>query len=151
MAAIAFAAYIHGMSEAGIAPNRVVQTIGDAPASAHFHLQDGVDSAGHDYCAALDLSVRHPDVLDSEQIQSVLDGLADHGFIGWYRPWGADSHIHVVFCGVRMKVQLRDQVHEWFDHRDGLADHGFDNFFMPTLEEGNICRALFLDHNPMNG
>ncbi len=151
MAQRAFDAYFAAMKAAGINPDRIVQTIGNAPASHGFHTADGVDEFGHGYCAAVDLSVKHPGALTDDEIQTVLDELAQRGFIGWFRDWGVNSHIHVVFCALKMKVQLRDQVHDWFQHRDGLADHGFDDYFMPTVDEDNTCRADFLAYNPPSG
>jgi len=148
-----FAAYVAGMMNAGLDPDRVIQVVGDAPASAGFHLPDGhfTNSVGHleNYTAALDLSVKHPGAhLTTEQIQTILDSLSEHGFIGWYRPWGRAEHCHMVYCGLPMKPQLRGQVHDWFQHRDGLADHGFNDFVTPSKAEDDACRALFLAHNP---
>lgn len=151
-----FQAYIAGMMEAGLDPDRVVQVVGDAPASAGFHLPDGTftnsDGEQEQFTAALDLSVKHPGArLTTAQIHKMLDCLSKRGFIGWYRPWGSSEHCHMVYCGLPMKAQLRRQVHDWFQHRDGLADHGFSDFVMPTQAEMNYCRALFLAHNPPSG
>src|SRR6185503_17656298 len=149
-------AYLAACAEANVSPDRIIQVVGNAPASQGYHLPDGqfTNSNGHleDYTAALDLSVKHPNGhLSTAQIKKLLDCLAKRGFIGWYRPWGDNEHIHVVYCGLPMKKKLRDKVHDWLKYLDGLVEHGYDGFVLPTTAEMNFCRALFLAHNPANG
>src|SRR5579859_6591816 len=71
----------------GITASRIMQTIGNAPASAGTHAQDGVVD-GHPYCAATDISVSG---LSNAQIQNLLARLAKVGFAAWFRWPGHDG------------------------------------------------------------
>jgi hypothetical protein len=108
----------------GVAAWRITQTIGNAPASAGYHAQDGsVD--GRPYCAATDLSVSG---LSSAQIHNLLERLAKAGFAAWYRKDGADgwrgaNHLHVVYANAKMKAQLRAQVRSFLVGRNGLVSN----------------------------
>lgn len=154
MHSLAWDKYKLACFQANINPARVVQTIGNAPASAGYHAKDGIDPAdGNPYCAAVDLSVKHPDVLTPQQIHTLQMKLANNGFISWWRHTGSftnNQHIHAVYCGVNMKIQLRQQVHDWFKGRDGLVDEGDDSWWQGNMtnQQENVCRALFLAHNP---
>ncbi len=140
----------------GIGQN-IVQTIGNAPASAGVHAQDGILD-GEPYCAAADISVLHPVALTDADIQSALSRLADHGFAGYYRKPGSlgwpicdEVHIHAVFAGIPMKRALRNQIHAWLHGLNGLAHEADYTYWQPSESQQQIVRALFLAHNPMNG
>lgn len=109
---------------AGVAAWRITQTIGNAPASAGYHAQDGVAN-GRAYCAATDLSVRG---LTATQIHNLLERLGRLGFAAWYRKDGVDGwrgadHIHAVYANARMKTQLRAQVRSFLVGRNGLVSN----------------------------
>ena len=131
---------------AGVEAARITQTIGNAPASAGYHAADG-QADGLDYCAATDLSVRG---MTTAQIRALLDRLAAHGFVAWYRQPGSDGwpageapHIHVVFAGVRMKAQLQGQVRDFLRGLNGLASHTPYRFWQPAAASLAIVRLLF--------
>lgn len=157
----AFQSYITAMFQAKINPEttgvggkRVVQTIGDAAASAGTHGKDGVDQFGHDYSAALDISVKHD--LKQAEIERLLECLADNGFAAWWRHTGSFSdnqHVHAVYAGVRMKYSLRQQIHDFLKHRSGLVGHADDQFWAHHMTDAqeNVIRTLFLAHNPAEG
>ncbi len=109
---------------AGVAAWRITQTIGNAPASAGYHAQDGSVN-GAPYTAAIDLSVSN---LSTTQIHNLVERLARLGFAVWYRKSGADgwsgaNHIHAVYANCKMKSQLRAQVRSWLNGRNGLVSN----------------------------
>jgi uncharacterized protein YraI len=109
---------------AGVEGWRITQTIGNAPASAGYHAQDGSVN-GHPYCSATDLSVSG---LSSAQIHNLLERLAKVGFAAWYRKDGVDgwrgaTHIHAVYANSKMKSQLRAQVRSFLVGRNGLVSN----------------------------
>jgi uncharacterized protein YjlB len=113
-----------GLRAAGVAAWRITQTIGNAPASAGYHAQDGTVN-GRAYTAATDLSVSG---LSSAQIHNLLEKLGKVGFAAWYRNNGVDgwtgaNHIHVVYANCKMKSQLRAQVRSWLVGRNGLVSN----------------------------
>jgi hypothetical protein len=132
-APIAYAALLHwglhprasdALRAAGVAGWRITQTIGNAPASAGYHAQDGSVN-GAPYCAATDLSVSG---LTSTQIHNLLEKLAKVGFAAWYRKdgvdgWSGANHIHVVYANAKMKTQLRAQVRSFLVRRNGLVSN----------------------------
>jgi len=108
----------------GVAAWRITQTIGNAPASAGYHAQDGSVN-GAPYTAATDLSVSG---LSAAQIHNLLERLAKSGFAAWYRQDGRDgwrgaNHIHVVYANCTMKAQLRAQVRAFLVGRNGLVSN----------------------------
>ena len=113
-----------GLRAAGVAAWRITQTIGNAPASAGYHAQDGVVD-GRAYCAATDLSVSG---LTATQIHNLLERLAKLGFAAWYRKdgvdgWSGANHLHVVYANATMKSQLRAQVRSFLVGRNGLVSN----------------------------
>ncbi len=131
---------------AGITSSQISQTIGGAPASAGYHLQDGV-SMGLAYCAATDLRTGG---MTETEIRALLERLALNGFAAWYRKPGSDGwpaseapHIHAVFAGVVMKTQLRGQVRDWLLGLNGLASHSTYRFWTPSAGARSIVRLLF--------
>ena len=89
---------------AGVTASRIMQTIGNAPASAGTHAQDGTFQ-GHPYSAATDISVSG---LSQTQIANLLERLAKVGVAAWYRPSGHDGwngvhHLHAVYANCLMK------------------------------------------------
>jgi hypothetical protein len=109
---------------AGVAAWRITQTIGNAPASAGYHAQDGTVN-GAPYSSATDLSTSG---LSSSQIHNLLEKLAKVGFAAWYRKdgvdgWSGANHIHAVYANSKMKSQLRAQVRSWLVGRNGLVSN----------------------------
>jgi hypothetical protein len=130
----------------GITASRIVQTIGNAPASAGTHAQDGVVN-GHPYSAATDLSVSG---LSNAQIQNLLARLAKVGFAAWFRWPGHDGwpasevrHIHAVYANAKMKTALRSQVRSWLVGRNGLVSNTLYGFFHWTAAEKAVVRGKF--------
>ena len=109
---------------AGVSSSRIMQTIGNAAASAGTHAQDGTFN-GHPYSAATDISVAG---LSATQIRNLLEKLAKVGFAAWYRENGHDgwigiNHIHAVYANCLMKLSLRSQVRSWLAGRNGLVSN----------------------------
>jgi hypothetical protein len=130
----------------GITASRIMQTIGNAPASAGTHAQDGVVN-GHPYCAATDISVSG---LSNAQIQNLLARLAKVGFAAWFRWPGHDGwpasevrHIHAVYANAKMKASLRSQVRSWLVGRNGLVSNTLYSFFHWTAAEKAVVRGKF--------
>jgi len=143
---------------------RIGQTIGNAVLSAGTHEQDGIDSDGNPYSAAVALSVRlvqgSSEYLPDATIAQICDDLFAHGFWPFPRlPWHPDdgwkeiAHIHCIYLGEPMKEPLQKQVHEAFAGHNGLAGDGVYHFWQPkseTQEEKDQIeanRALFLKFN----
>jgi hypothetical protein len=113
-----------GLRAAGVASWRITQTIGNAPASAGYHAQDGSVN-GAPYTAATDLSTSG---MTATQIHNLLERLAKVGFAAWYRKngvdgWSGANHIHVVYANCKMKSQLRAQVRSFLVGRNGLVSN----------------------------
>jgi hypothetical protein len=130
----------------GITASRILQTIGNAPASAGTHAQDGVVN-GHPYSAATDLSVSG---LSNAQIKNLLARLAKVGFAAWFRWPGHDGwpasearHIHAVYANAKMKSALRSQVRSWLVGRNGLVSNTLYGFFQWTAAEKAVVRTKF--------
>ena len=114
---------------AGVSASRIMQTIGNAAASAGTHAQDGTFN-GHPYSAATDISVSG---LSDTQIRNLLEKLAKVGFAAWYRHDGHDgwygvNHIHAVYANCLMKLSLRSQVRSWLAGRNGLVSNTIYQF-----------------------
>ena len=134
------------LRSAGVTASRILQTIGNAPASAGTHAQDGVVN-GHPYCAATDLSVSG---LSNAQIKNLLARLAKVGFAAWFRWPGHDGwpasevrHIHAVYANAKMKSALRSQVRSWLVGRNGLVSNTLYGFFQWTASEKAVVRNKF--------
>jgi hypothetical protein len=141
----AFEAYLQACAEAKIAPYRVTQTIGNAPASAGYHAKDGEEN-GAPYCAATDLS---DNGLSHAQIRKWLDRLAAHGFAGWFRNWEGNTHIHVVYAALDMKSQLFLQVVDFLNDRNGLKGHAKEKFYAAPPEYDRLIARGLKAKNPM--
>ena len=133
-----------GLRTAGVAAWRITQTIGNAPASAGYHAQDGTVN-GHPYTAAVDLSVSG---LSTTQIHNLLERLAKVGFAAWYRRNGQDgwvgaTHIHAVYANCKMKSQLRAQVRSWLVGRNGLVSNTLYKFHKFSATAKSIVKAKF--------
>jgi hypothetical protein len=144
--------YIMACYKAKVNPNnRIVQTIGNAPASAGTHAQDGTvleNGIQYGYGAALDL--RSKDLTD-QQKKVLLSHLFDWGFVGWYRYKGsffANRHFHMVYARYSMKRSLRNQVHAFMNDRDGLAGNQKEVFKVATVKQKQKLRTYFLRVNP---
>lgn len=146
MAPAAFDSYIRACFYAEVSPQRISQTIGNAPASAGYHARDGYAVEGGKlvaYCAAVDLRVYD---LNTSQIRALLIELATQGFAAWYRHEGGFSnnrHIHAIFAGLKMKRQLRAQVVDFLNDRNGLTNHDSEKFYTaPAALDAPIRDAL---------
>jgi hypothetical protein len=144
----------NALRAAGITSGRIMQTIGNAAASAGTHLQDGVIN-GHPYCAATDISVSG---LSSTQIANLLERLAKVGFAAWYRHNGHDhwvgvNHIHAVYANLKMKSSLRSQVFSWLDNRNGLVGNAIYTFHHWTAAARAVVSHRFAQsaHGTTNG
>jgi hypothetical protein len=149
MARVAWEAYVAASANANIniaarKDARVVQTVGDAPASKGFHAADG-EVAGEKYSAAVDLSVRN---LTRTEIATWLEELCRAGFCGWFRDWPGNRYIHANYAGLPMKPELRAQCRDFFAGRNGLAGHAHEEFWTASPELRRIPRTLF---NQANG
>jgi hypothetical protein len=118
-----------------VTAGRVMQTIGNASASAGTHGQDGT-AGGHAYSAATDLSVSG---MSDAQIKVFLKQLTNVGFVPFYRnpghdgwPSGEARHLHVIWAGAKMKLSLRNQVRDWHVGKNGLASHTKYSFYTWT-------------------
>ena len=130
----------------GVSASRIMQTIGNAPASAGTHAQDGVVN-GHPYSAATDISVSG---LSNAQIRNLLARLAKVGFAAWFRWPGHDGwpasevrHIHAVYANCKMKTALRSQIRSWLVGRNGLVSNTLYSFFHWTAAEKAVVRHKF--------
>jgi hypothetical protein len=130
----------------GVSASRIMQTIGNAPASAGTHAQDGVVN-GHPYSAATDISVSG---LSNAQIRNLLARLAKVGFAAWFRWPGHDGwpasevrHIHAVYANCKMKTSLRSQIRSWLVGRNGLVSNTLYSFFHWTAAEKAVVRHKF--------
>jgi len=139
---------------AGVSASRITQTIGNAPASAGFHLADGTVN-GHAYTAAVDLSVSG---LSRTQIHNLLERLAKVGYAGWYREnghdgWSGANHIHAVYANCLMKEVLRAQVRSWLLGRNGLSSNTTYHFHTFSAEAKRIVKGKFeqSEHGTTNG
>lgn len=136
----------------GITPDRIVQTIGTAAASAGTHAKDG-EVNGEPYSAAVDIRARDLSEYDKKKL---LGDLTSHGFAAWARITGQDGwygvvHIHAIWSDCYMKKSLRDQIHDWLHDKNGLVSHTEYQFFQPSKYAKDLVRNNFLKNNPMNG
>jgi hypothetical protein len=130
----------------GVTASRIMQTIGNAAASAGTHAKDGTVN-GHPYSAATDISVSG---LSNAQIRNLLARLAKVGFAAWFRWPGHDGwpssevrHIHAVYANAKMKSSLRSQVRSWLVGRNGLVSNTLYGFFHWTAAEKAVVRHKF--------
>jgi hypothetical protein len=150
-----FTAFINACFEAEVNPNRIVQTIGGAPASAGTHLKDGTDH-GQDYSCATDLSVRRAKYLpwpglSEAQIKRLLYQLERHGFAAFYRYRGSfalNRHIHMIYVKLPMKLALQKQVRDFVTGRDGLSGHHTEVFWRGPISWNSWLKGEFLKANP---
>ncbi|MDB4932080.1 MAG: hypothetical protein JWM10_4564 [Myxococcaceae bacterium] len=131
---------------AGVPDARIVQTIGNAAASAGTHAADGTAN-GLAYAAATDISTRG---LSTADIHELLTRLANQGFAAWYRwpghdGWPSDEapHIHAIYVGCRMKASLRSQVGSWLAGRNGLVSNTVYGFHTWTAAQRALIRAVY--------
>ena len=134
----------------GIAATDISQTIGNAPASAGTHAQDGTID-GVDYCAATDLRTQG---LTDADVYQLVDELASQGYAAFFRDPGKDGwpssearHIHAIYVGVPMKSALQAQVHDWLDGLNGLASHTPYAFYQADPAKKLLIEQLFAQFN----
>lgn len=133
---------------AGVSAWRITQTIGNAPASAGYHAQDGTAN-GRPYTAAIDLSTSG---MSTTQIHNLLERLAKVGYAGWYRKDGTDgwtgaNHIHAVYANCKMKSQLRAQVRSWLVGRNGLVSNTKYKFHAFSALAKSVVKSKFAQSN----
>lgn len=133
---------------AGVAAWRITQTIGNAPASAGYHAQDGTVN-GRPYTAAIDLSTSG---MSTTQIHNLLERLAKVGYAGWYRKNGSDgwtgaNHIHAVYANCKMKSQLRAQIRSWLVGRNGLVSNTTYKFHAFSALAKSVVKSKFAQSN----
>lgn len=142
-----------------IEASQVVQTVGEAKPSGKTHEPDGTftneEGQSEEYCAAVDLSVLHPEELNRDQIKVLLGRLTDAGFAPFARLPGQDhwldpEHIHAIWADCPMKDLLRNQVHSFCDvpMLNGLRSNVPYKFWQPTPVQQQGVRERFLAHNP---
>lgn len=129
---------------AGVSSWRIMQTIGNAAASAGTHARDGYVN-GQPYSAATDLSVSG---LSQTEIANLLEKLAKVGFAAWYRHTGHDgwfgvNHIHAVYANCYMKLSLRSQIHSWLAGRNGLVSNTIYQFHHWSAAARAVVTAKF--------
>ena len=129
---------------AGVSSWRIMQTIGNAAASAGTHARDGYVN-GQPYSAATDISVSG---LSSSQIANLLEKLGKVGFAAWYRHNGYDgwygvNHIHAVYANCLMKTSLRSQVRSWLAGRNGLVSNTIYRFHTWSAAARAVVKAKF--------
>ncbi|CAN5528346.1 hypothetical protein BH11MYX1_BH11MYX1_21250 [soil metagenome] len=129
---------------AGVSSSRIMQTIGNAAASAGTHARDGYVN-GQPYSAATDISVYG---LSQTQIANLLEKLGKVGFAAWYRHSGYDgwygvNHIHAVYANSLMKSSLRSQVRSWLVGRNGLVSNATYHFHAFSANARATVKAKF--------
>lgn len=159
-----FKAYVQAFYQAKINPEhsagggrRIMQIIGEAPASAGFHRRDGyfkyTNAAGvivtSPYGAAIDTRSRD---LSTAECERLWKALIKNGFAAWWRHTGSfadNQHFHMFYLGIFVKPELRAQAKDFFRRRSGLVGHRPDPFLVANLDEATEQkgRALFLKHN----
>jgi hypothetical protein len=133
-----------------VSADRIMQTIGGAPASKGFHLPNGSVN-GKPYTAAVDLSTRG---LSNAEVKKLLENLGTVGFAAWFRdpghdgwPSGEIEHIHAVYAGVPMKDRLDDQVRDYLHQKNGLASHTTYGFYQWSNQAKAKVAHLFKKSN----
>lgn len=155
----AWDAFLRACVAANQPARRIVQTIGNAPASAGTHARDGSADLGGgksaNYSAATDIGCRE---YTDEQNAWFRLKLIEAGFVAYWRhggSWAGNEHFHVVWPGCAMKASLRDQVHQFLAHRNGLVARAVDPWLESpdhlSAEAAQRIRAMFLAHNPADG
>jgi hypothetical protein len=150
MAPWQFNSYIRACEKAKVSPQRVLQTVGNAKASAGFHHQDGWAREQGDvfvYCAATDLRTRD---LTREQIYALQNALTDAYFGGFYRTgpkWIGNNHIHTIWTGYPMKGELRSQIKDFLADKNGLVGHAKETFYKASPAQKKRLKIVFLKRN----
>ena len=92
------------------------------------------------------------------QIKTLLGKLGAAGFAAWYRkpgtegwPTNGTTHIHAVWAGCVMKIELREQVREWLEGKNGNTTHEVYKYFTWPQSSKDVVRASFLAFNPATG
>lgn len=116
------------MVAAGVGNGALLQTYGDAPASAGTHCPE----PGTHYSAATDITT-------SSNPCGRVHALRMRGFAAWYRrPPTFSSHIHAVYAGTpALKTSLRNQIASFLSGRNGLVSNAIDNICPITQAEKN--------------
>ena len=140
---------------------RIMQTCGNAPASAGSHAKDGtfkdLDGKTKTYCAAVDISTRTKPggpQMSAKAVKNVLFYLGKAGFAAWYRDPGHDGwpsnevhHIHAVYAGVPMKSMLDRQVLDYSVCKNGLKSHAKYAFYCANPNMRTTVKNLWDKYN----
>lgn len=133
-----------------VSAGRIIQTIGNAPASHGYHLADGTVN-GKPYTTAVDLSTRG---LSHIEVKKLLERLGRVGFAAWFRdpghdgwPSNATEHIHAVYAGAPMKDVLDNQVRDYLHQKNGLASHTTYRFYQWSHQAKAKVARLFKASN----
>ena len=134
----------------GIGADDISQTIGNAPASAGYHAQDGT-AGGQPYTAAIDIRIGGR---STSQIKALLGSLGSYGFAAWYRKPGSDGwpsdeapHIHAVYAGCAMKSALDGQVKDYRAGLNGLSSHTRYTFWTASQAVRDAVYSLWNKYN----
>lgn len=116
------------LRQIGVAPERVAQGLGLAPASAGIHSVDGGVN-GRPYCAAYDLDVSD---LTPPQTRALLHTLRGMGLVCWWRIPGVSfpittrggietgPHVHGIDPFVPHKPRLERQIQDYLAGNNGI-------------------------------
>lgn len=144
----------NALRKLGIKATGISQTIGNAPASAGTHLQDGT-AKGYAYSAATDLRTLG---MTAAQVKTLLQNLAEVGFVAWYRKPGSDGwpsngayHIHAIWVSAPMKLSLRNQVHSFMAGKNGLKSNATYTFYTWSQCWRDALWKAFIKVNPAAG
>lgn len=114
---------------------RIIQCLGNAPASKGYHGADG-KANGKSYCVAVDFSVEtfvdENGVVDKRRLRWFLYQLARNGFVGFARlegVWENNQHVHAIYVRHTMKPELESQVVDWLKGYNGLARRAREHFW----------------------
>ena len=144
----------NALRKLGIKATGISQTIGNATASAGTHLQDGT-AKGYAYSAATDLRTLG---MSEAQVKTLLQNLAEVGFVAWYRKPGSDGwpstgafHIHAIWVSAPMKLSLRNQVHAFMAAKNGLKSNTTYTFYTWSQCWKDALWKAFIQVNPAAG
>jgi hypothetical protein len=146
-----FSKFIWACFHGKINPDRIMQTVGTARASAGTHKADSTIKNRHGarepVTGAVDIRTRD---LTEGEIESLLTWLYEAGFVGWWRHEGSfaeNQHIHAIYVGMYLKPLLCRQFWDFIGKKDGLAGHGFINHVRATVEQNQKLIKLFSTYN----
>jgi len=135
------------LKELGVTDGEILQTVGDAPASAGFHLEEGVIN-GHPFSSCVDLSWDIASV-------GLKSHLVEAGFAPFFRypssGWTGSRHIHAIFIGAKddgggvdILPGPRQQLIDAYRGLNGLAGHSaYRGGYTFTDDEKTRIKTLY--------